>query len=189
MYPEYSQRPRFMHQLKSRVRTPSNFTTIDAFSVKTKKKTNYWSANQEGNYQSVLHNFSIWWTNKHVYYPYDSVILYLPSATVVAERFCFHSRCKHLSVHREDVYTPLTPPRQTPPREDSPLPPMATAAEGTHPTGMHSSWRLCDQTLVILVNLLGNRTFVRGGGGIKVVLNVLKCILVWKFLKSDELFF
>ena len=53
MQPEYSQRPRFMHQLKSRVRTPSNFTTINAFSVKTRKKTNYWNANQEGKCQSV----------------------------------------------------------------------------------------------------------------------------------------
>ena len=55
--------------------------------------------------------------------------LLLPSATVVAERFCFH-RC--LSVHRVgEVYTLLwaeTPrPRHT-----------ATAADGTHPTGMHS---------------------------------------------------
>ena len=52
---------------------------------------------------------------------------YLPFATVVAERLCCH-RC--LSVHRGEVYTPL-PGRH-------PLPEMATAAEGTHPTGMHS---------------------------------------------------
>ena len=36
-----------------------------------------------------------------------------------------------------------TPPKQTPPRADTPpeqtlLPDMATAADGTHPTGMHS---------------------------------------------------
>ena len=53
------------------------------------------------------------------------------------ERLCFH-RC--LSVHRGEVYTPLgRPPHgrpplamQTPPRQ------TATAADGTHPTGMHS---------------------------------------------------
>ena len=51
-------------------------------------------------------------------------ICLLPSATVVAERLCFHRR---LSVHKGGVYNP---PRQTAPK-------MATAADGTHPTGMH----------------------------------------------------
>ena len=64
----------------------------------------------------------------------------LPSATVIAERLCFH-RC--LSVH---------PPRHTLPRQTSPwadthlwadtprqIPhELATAADGTHSTGMHS---------------------------------------------------
>ena len=35
--------------------------------------------------------------------------------------------------------TGQTPPRQTPPGQTPPLP-MATAADGTHPTGMHSSF-------------------------------------------------
>ena len=71
------------------------------------------------------------------------LVLYLPSATVVAERLCFH-RC--LSVHRGEMYiTPRQtpplgrhPPEQTPPRQ-TPAPNMATAAGGMHPTGMLSS--------------------------------------------------
>ena len=57
---------------------------------------------------------------------------FLPSATVVAERLCFH-RC--LSVHRGEVYTPpgqADTPRHLPPRQ------TASAADCTHPTGMHS---------------------------------------------------
>ena len=61
-----------------------------------------------------------------------------------------HPSVSH-SVHRGEClpqcmlgYTPRqTPPRQTPPRADIPLsrhPPQqtATAADGMHPTGMHS---------------------------------------------------
>ena len=65
-----------------------------------------------------------------------------------------------------EVYTSRqadTPPGRHPPGQ-KPFPPMATAADGTLPTGMHSSWRLCDQTLVILVNFLGNRTLEHWGG-------------------------
>ena len=42
VHPDYSSRPRYMHQLKSRVRTPSNLVTIDAFAVKTRQKVNIW---------------------------------------------------------------------------------------------------------------------------------------------------
>ena len=65
----------------------------------------------------------------------------LPSATVVAERLCFH-RC--LSVHGGELYIPHG---QTPhPPARHPLgrhPPgqTATAADGTHPTGMHSCFK------------------------------------------------
>ena len=77
--------------------------------------------------------------------PYLSISL--PSATVVAERLCFHKR---LSAHRGEVYTPWadTPfPRQIPPPTRQTPPPWpdttpnhetATSADGTHPTGMHS---------------------------------------------------
>ena len=51
----------------------------------------------------------------------------LPSATVVVERLCFH-RC--LSVHRREG---VHPQGRHPPE-------MATVADGTHPTGMHSCW-------------------------------------------------
>ena len=76
----------------------------------------------------------------------------LPSATVVAERLCFHRR---LSVHRGGGgvhplgrhsalgrYPPQTPPGQTPPKADPlcppPAPETATAADGTHPATFHS---------------------------------------------------
>ena len=52
--------------------------------------------------------------------PYLSISL--PSATVVAERLCFHKR---LSVHRGEVYTPWADtsfPRQTPPSHQADTP-------------------------------------------------------------------
>ena len=70
-------------------------------------------------------------------YPsYWNAFLFLPPATVVAERLCFH-RC--LSVHRGQVYTS---PRHTPPLDRHPAPQIATAGDGTHPTGMHSCFFL-----------------------------------------------
>ena len=41
--------------------------------------------------------------------------------------------------------TPRQTPRQTPPKTDTPLPPQqtATAADGTHPTGMYSCYANC----------------------------------------------
>ena len=35
-----------------------------------------------------------------------------------------------------------TPPGQTPPRADTPPQQTATAADGTHPTGMHSCYKI-----------------------------------------------
>ena len=60
----------------------------------------------------------------------------LPSATVIVERLCFH---RYLSVHRGAD----TPPGQTPlaGKHHPPPPKMATAADGTHPTGMHSGFK------------------------------------------------
>ena len=60
----------------------------------------------------------------------------LPSTTLVAERLCFHKRLSFCS--REGVRQTPTPraARQTPPPPQE----MATAADGTHPTGMHSYW-------------------------------------------------
>ena len=65
----------------------------------------------------------------------------------VRKRSCgkvmFSQACVKNSVHRGKVYTPQqadTPSGQTPPKADTTPPsPMATAADGTHPTGMHSS--------------------------------------------------
>ena len=73
--------------------------------------------------------------------------LFLPSATGVAERLCFHKRlsfCPHGGcTHPPAKHTPLgRHPRQA----DTPLPQTATAADGAHPTGMHSFF-LCHLTL------------------------------------------
>jgi len=42
-YVEDSDKPRYMRQLRSKARTPSTLTTIDAFTVKSKKKRNIWN--------------------------------------------------------------------------------------------------------------------------------------------------
>ena len=83
---------------------------------------------------------------------YAIVVLFLLSANEVAERQCFTPVCQSFCSQGE-VYTPLgRHPRQTPPgrHPDTPLadtpcladtappPETATAADGTHPTGMHS---------------------------------------------------
>ena len=62
---------------------------------------------------------------------------YLPSATKL-RRLCFYT-C--LSVHSGGVSTSVhtgIPPQYTPPGADTPPQQTATAADGTHPTGMHS---------------------------------------------------
>ena len=67
--------------------------------------------------------------------------IYLPSATVVAERLCFHKRLSFCPRGGGEVYTPLVrhpPPGQTPPT----LGRHPTAADGTHPIGMHSCFFL-----------------------------------------------
>ena len=77
------------------------------------------------------------WDNKYEIF----INLLLLSATVVAERLCFQG-C--LSTGR--CTSPLgrhpparqTPPSRHPPGQTPPQPKMATAADGTHPTGMHS---------------------------------------------------
>ena len=81
-----------------------------------------------------------------IYLLFAEFVTSLPSATVVAERLCFH---KHLSFCPQGVWgrctPPLadTPPGQTPPppRQTPPgrhPPETATAVDGTHPTRMHS---------------------------------------------------
>ena len=61
----------------------------------------------------------------------DNDFVFLPSATVVAERlFSQVSVCPW-----GDVYTPHAHPWQTPPHQ------TATAVDGTHSTGMHSCYR------------------------------------------------
>ena len=53
----------------------------------------------------------------------------------------FSQACVKNSVHMGEVYTPgqTPPPRADNPwQADTPSPKMATAADGTHPTGMHS---------------------------------------------------
>ena len=80
-------------------------------------------------------------------------MLLLSSATVVVERYSFHKRVSRIlstggcGVHPPGRHPPRadTPhagpssPRQTPsPWGDPPPPQTATAADGTHPTGMHS---------------------------------------------------
>ena len=68
----------------------------------------------------------------------------LPSATIVAERQCFHKRLSvpPLSRHPLGRHPHLGRhcPGQTPPT-DTPPPESATAAGGTHPTGMHSCFK------------------------------------------------
>ena len=70
--------------------------------------------------------------------------------SVVAERLCFHRR---LSFYSQRVFGRHPHPGQTPPGSHppdrhpltdtpAPAPEMATAADGTHPTGMHSCFNL-----------------------------------------------
>ena len=66
-------------------------------------------------------------------------LLFLPSATVVVERECFH---KHVS--RILSTGGCTPPRQTPPSPET-----ASAVDGTHPTGMHSCWWYLNELRII----------------------------------------
>ena len=70
-------------------------------------------------------------------------VQYLPSATVVAEILCFHKRL--LFCPRVGWCTPLGRhhPQTDTPRADTLPPKTATAAEGTHLTGMHS----CSQSI------------------------------------------
>ena len=51
-------------------------------------------------------------------------------------------------------YTPpgQTPPEQTPPGQ-TPPPPAVTAADGTHPTGMHSCFHLCSTVQLPYTNV------------------------------------
>ena len=101
-------------------------------------------------------SFFLRFLRKHHNYPnnqlnYKQLLL---SATVVAERLYFQ---KCLSIHRGEVYTPQAdtplgrPPQGKHPKADTPwadtpgadtslLPEMATTADGTHPTGMHSCY-------------------------------------------------
>ena len=68
----------------------------------------------------------------------NMLFISLPSATVVAERLCFHKRLSFCPGGR------CTPPGQTPSWTHPPThthsdtPQTATAADGMHPTGMHS---------------------------------------------------
>ena len=60
----------------------------------------------------------------------------LPSATVVEERLCVYTCLSAILFTGGGVHTPLwpdTPPGQTPPPQQT-----TTAADCTHPTGMHS---------------------------------------------------
>ena len=91
----------------------------------------------------------------------SDAMTFLPSATVVAERLCFH-RCLSSTVGKcTPPWQPDPPGRQTPswadtpwqadtpplkadplPTGRTPSPKMATTADGTHPTGMHSCKKL-----------------------------------------------
>ena len=67
-----------------------------------------------------------------------SSVRFLPSATVVVEKSCFHKRVSRI-LSRGEVYTPFqTPPfLGKPPWADTPYQ-TTTAADGMHPTGIHS---------------------------------------------------
>ena len=94
----------------------------------------------------------------------SATIIFLPSATVVAERWCLYT-CLSVILFAGDVWantclrqtppgqaptrqTPLwvDTPRQNPPWEDTPhgrhSPETTTTADGTYPTWMHSCFKL-----------------------------------------------
>ena len=74
--------------------------------------------------------------------------LFLPSATVVAERLCFH-RC--LSVYEGAGVGRHPLAGRYPQQADTP-PEMATAADGMHPTGMHSCGENIRSDLLLLLS-------------------------------------
>ena len=72
----------------------------------------------------------------------------LPSATKL-RRLCFYTRLSFCSQGRgsASVHAGIPTPREAPPPGSTPLPEMADAADGTHPTGMHSYLKYTFETI------------------------------------------
>ena len=105
--------------------------------------------------------------NCHSSVPFSSVLSFLPSATKLQQGNVFACVCHSVhkgggvsaSVHT-GIHTPLgrhTPMRRHPTGQTPPPPQQTTtAADGTHPTGMHSCCYLKIFCIVYIYGLLDN---------------------------------